>query len=61
RIHRRFNTKHPIRDLLPELLSEIFVYSVRAGNPCESEAPINVSAVCKAWRQIAISTPRLWS
>ncbi|TDL15718.1 hypothetical protein BD410DRAFT_796100 [Rickenella mellea] len=53
--------RHPIFSLLPELLAEIFVYSVPDTNPCENEAPINVSSVCKAWRKIAISTPHLWS
>ncbi|TDL13736.1 hypothetical protein BD410DRAFT_871893, partial [Rickenella mellea] len=55
------STNHPIFNLLPELLSQIFTYSVDALNPCETDAPINISSVCKAWRHTAISTPHLWS
>ncbi|TDL14951.1 hypothetical protein BD410DRAFT_902843 [Rickenella mellea] len=55
------STNHPIFNLLPELLSQIFTYSVDATNPNETDAPINIGAVCKAWRHISISTPHLWS
>ncbi|TDL14438.1 hypothetical protein BD410DRAFT_903042 [Rickenella mellea] len=52
---------HPIFNLPPELLSKIFAHSTTNTYPSVIEAPINVSSVCKSWRQIALSTPCLWS
>ncbi|KLO08813.1 hypothetical protein SCHPADRAFT_593109 [Schizopora paradoxa] len=54
--------------LCSEVLGEIFVtctlrdtYYGEGTNPSLSSAPINVSQVCRRWRQVALSTPRLWS
>ncbi|KAJ7368766.1 hypothetical protein DFH08DRAFT_832193 [Mycena albidolilacea] len=56
---------YPILTLPPELVSEIFIHCLPAErftdvvNP--SEAPLLLTHVCRAWRQIAISTPALWA
>ncbi|KAJ7368767.1 hypothetical protein DFH08DRAFT_32833 [Mycena albidolilacea] len=56
---------YPIFTLPPELVSEIFIHCLPAErltdvvNP--SEAPLLLTHVCRAWRQIAISTPALWA
>ncbi|KIK61790.1 hypothetical protein GYMLUDRAFT_42838 [Collybiopsis luxurians FD-317 M1] len=55
----------PIRQLPSEILGEIFVwclpmdlkYSVRS----LKQAPLIFTSICRAWRSIALSTPRLWS
>ncbi|TDL17514.1 hypothetical protein BD410DRAFT_546040 [Rickenella mellea] len=52
----------PIHRLPDELLSKIFVYSISPSvTPEQIQAPLNISSVCSAWRQIATSTPTLWS
>ncbi|TDL23457.1 hypothetical protein BD410DRAFT_827768 [Rickenella mellea] len=53
---------HPIHRLPPELVAHIFVHSLPdTKHPHQNEAPLSVSSVCRAWRRIAISTPRIWS
>ena len=58
----------PLARLTPELQSMVFVEAL----PCIScahqvqqlslrQAPLNVSHVCRSWRIIALSTPRLWT
>ncbi|KLO10970.1 hypothetical protein SCHPADRAFT_942442 [Schizopora paradoxa] len=51
--------------LCPEILGEIFqaciATSGERSGPSLSSAPINISQVCRRWRQVALSTPRLWS
>lgn len=54
----------PTTMLLPEILSEIFVKCLpedlnRTGRV--DEAPVNVSQVNRSWREIALSTTKLWS
>ncbi|KAJ7752801.1 hypothetical protein DFH07DRAFT_519480 [Mycena maculata] len=57
---------YPILTLPHEITSDIFVhclpsgaYAIRLKNP--SQAPVLLLNVCKTWRSIAISTPRLWA
>ncbi|THU76351.1 hypothetical protein K435DRAFT_570333, partial [Dendrothele bispora CBS 962.96] len=53
----------PSRRLSPEILSEIFVCCLPSNHlPTRStaEAPLVLLCICKEWRQIALSTPRLW-
>ncbi|TDL16274.1 hypothetical protein BD410DRAFT_832160 [Rickenella mellea] len=52
---------HPIHHLLPEIISEIFIHCLTRNCPGQKQAPLNVSSVCRQWRQIATSTPHLWS
>ncbi|KAF8606164.1 hypothetical protein BDV93DRAFT_542911 [Ceratobasidium sp. AG-I] len=56
--------------LPPEILSRIFLILVRAsryatsirdGGYAEINHPLQISRVCIRWRQVAISTPMLWS
>ncbi|KAK7040196.1 hypothetical protein VNI00_010002 [Paramarasmius palmivorus] len=54
----------PLRRLPPEVLSEIFVLCLpHECNPTRNvaEAPLLLTLVCKQWRQVALSTARLWS
>lgn len=58
------NLVSPVRRLLPEILQEIFCQSLPvAHNPVLSleETPLLLGRVCSQWRQIAYSTPALWS
>ncbi|THU90903.1 hypothetical protein K435DRAFT_569468, partial [Dendrothele bispora CBS 962.96] len=53
----------PFRRLSPEILSEIFVRCLPSNHlPTRSttEAPLVLLCICKKWRQVALSTPRLW-
>ncbi|KAJ7864839.1 hypothetical protein B0H14DRAFT_2183035, partial [Mycena olivaceomarginata] len=53
--------------LPPELLAEIFFFCLpfdEDGLPIRAdpdEAPLNLCAVCRQWRSIALTTPKLWS
>ena len=51
-----------------EIKSIIFVHSLPPiksvldiKSPSKSEAPLNLSHVCKQWRDISLSTPSLWA
>ncbi|KAJ7693809.1 hypothetical protein B0H17DRAFT_1199503 [Mycena rosella] len=59
---------YPILTLPPEITSEIFLHSLptsygdcerNAANP--REAPMLLCYVCRTWREIALSTPALWT
>ncbi|KAJ7693891.1 hypothetical protein B0H17DRAFT_1199573 [Mycena rosella] len=56
---------YPVLTLPPEITSEIFVQCppdrrmLDVVNP--TEAPLLLTHVCSAWRNIAVSTPALWS
>ncbi|KAJ7368751.1 hypothetical protein DFH08DRAFT_32633 [Mycena albidolilacea] len=56
---------HPTLTLPPEIISKIFLHCLPAkresdvANP--KEAPLLLTQVSRAWRDIAISTPELWS
>ncbi|KAJ7311500.1 hypothetical protein DFH08DRAFT_943826 [Mycena albidolilacea] len=53
--------------LPPELLAEIFLFCLpfdEDGLPIRAdpdEAPLNLCAVCRQWRSITLTTPKLWS
>ncbi|KAF9042199.1 hypothetical protein BJ165DRAFT_256460 [Panaeolus papilionaceus] len=54
----------PIRRLSEDVLAEIFCHCIpttRNARPFVSEAPLLLTLVCKTWRIIATSTPRLWT
>ncbi|KAF9003940.1 hypothetical protein BDQ17DRAFT_1355163 [Cyathus striatus] len=54
----------PIRRVPPEILSEIFLYClppVRFVRPSSREGPLLLTQVCGAWREVALSIPRLWA
>lgn len=46
-----------------ELLTECFLWCIAGGLPRyhPSMSPINLTAVCRSWRAVTLSTPRLWS
>ncbi len=74
RIRRMLNSSTPASGLLPELLSEIFIWlyvmmhvpgrAVQTISHCWGEdlpyAWIGVTHVCHFWRVAALSTPQLW-
>ncbi|KAJ7501900.1 hypothetical protein B0H11DRAFT_2368799 [Mycena galericulata] len=52
----------PILSLPPETTAEVFIQDV--SDPEHTFAvlrPVKLASVCRAWRTIAISTPRLWT
>lgn len=55
----------PVRKLAPELLGEIFEFCMpQTDEPMtitEDCAPLLFGRVCKRWRRVAASTPRLWT
>ncbi|KII88079.1 hypothetical protein PLICRDRAFT_659327 [Plicaturopsis crispa FD-325 SS-3] len=55
-----------IRGFPPELLSEIFLLNAASEHSpsigsFSGQRPLRLSQVCRRWREIALSTPRLWS
>ncbi|KAJ7462165.1 hypothetical protein FB451DRAFT_480103 [Mycena latifolia] len=54
---------YPVRTLPVEIISEIFTHCLPAGNAkvSLSQAPFLLLWICRRWREIALSTPRLWS
>ncbi|XP_006455720.1 hypothetical protein AGABI2DRAFT_210234, partial [Agaricus bisporus var. bisporus H97] len=53
----------PIRQLLPEILQEIFWQCLPVAHNSvlsAKEAPLVLGRVCSQWRRIAYSTPKLW-
>ncbi|KAJ3570781.1 hypothetical protein NP233_g4175 [Leucocoprinus birnbaumii] len=54
----------PVRRLHPEILQEVFYHCLpRAHNTLMSnrEGPLWLGQVCRHWREIVYSTPRLWA
>ncbi|KIK51677.1 hypothetical protein GYMLUDRAFT_50403 [Collybiopsis luxurians FD-317 M1] len=54
----------PIRQLPSETLAEIFLWCLPADAlPVRNvkQAPLLFTTICRAWRVVALSTPRLWS
>jgi hypothetical protein len=47
----------PIRRLPVEMLAEIFVLAIS----CHSHAPLNLMRVCRSWRAVVLTIPRIWS
>jgi hypothetical protein len=66
---RKFTTEHgaffaPIRRLPPEILIHIFLHCIpdyRISSFHPGYAPLLVGQVCIGWRQIILSTQKLWS
>ncbi|KAF9042202.1 hypothetical protein BJ165DRAFT_1405902 [Panaeolus papilionaceus] len=53
-----------IRRLSDDILVEIFCHCIpttRNARPFVSEAPLLLTLVCKKWRTVAMSAPRLWT
>jgi len=62
-IHKHRQLLSPIRRLPPEILAETFVRCLPSNHlPTRNlaEAPLLLTLVCKQWREIALSTPRMW-
>lgn len=57
----------PFRHLAPEITSEIFLHCLPEGSlpsapsPCVREAPLLLGHICRFWREVAHSTPQLWT
>ncbi|KAJ7781005.1 hypothetical protein B0H16DRAFT_1877806 [Mycena metata] len=55
---------YPVLSLPPEITSEIFLHCTPEGYRDAVDtrfAPLLLMRVCRAWRQVAISTPALWT
>jgi hypothetical protein len=54
----------PIRRISPDILHEIFSYCLPTNrNPVmsTSEAPLILTQICRSWRSVALSCPRIWA
>lgn len=56
----------PARRMPPEVVTEIFMRCLEDGSDPHSSSsknriPLLLSQICRAWRSVALSTPRLWS
>ncbi|KAI6044032.1 hypothetical protein EDC04DRAFT_2646812 [Pisolithus marmoratus] len=54
----------PIRRVPPEVLGEIFYHCLPTApyvTPRDVEGPMVLTQVCRHWRAVAMSTPRLWT
>ncbi|KAJ7509598.1 hypothetical protein B0H11DRAFT_2421599 [Mycena galericulata] len=54
---------YPILTIPVEIISEIFLHCLpdQPTQPSARVAPLLLSAICRQWRYIALSTPRLWA
>ncbi|KAF7335324.1 hypothetical protein MSAN_02343200 [Mycena sanguinolenta] len=64
--HDLFTTPYPVLTLAPEITAEIFVRCLpgleRTGRRYHGDlSPMLLMRVCRAWRDIALATPKLWS
>ncbi|KAF9063823.1 hypothetical protein BDP27DRAFT_1231394, partial [Rhodocollybia butyracea] len=54
----------PVRQIPAETLAEIFVQCLPSDPPYGlrdlTKAPLLLTTICKDWRHIALTTPRLW-
>ncbi|KAF5375275.1 hypothetical protein D9758_000288 [Tetrapyrgos nigripes] len=58
------NLLSPFRRLPPEIISEIFIRCLpEDSRPTHSlsETPLLLGTICRNWREVALSTPYLWS
>ncbi|KAJ7730696.1 hypothetical protein DFH07DRAFT_162242 [Mycena maculata] len=54
----------PVRRLPADIIRDIFVASLPSGQNstiAEQDAPLLLCHICRAWRSLALSTPRLWA
>ena len=54
----------PVRRLPPEMLAKIFMHCLphdKFIKPAWLQAPLLLGQICAVWRNVAFSTPRLWS
>ncbi|KAJ7279589.1 hypothetical protein C8J57DRAFT_1570431 [Mycena rebaudengoi] len=55
---------YPILTLPSEITSEIFLHFIpvypERPDPRRIESPTRLGQICRSWREIAFSTPRLW-
>ncbi|KAJ7023445.1 hypothetical protein C8F04DRAFT_181747 [Mycena alexandri] len=54
----------PVRRLPLDVLQEIFIACMPSDRNCVMsalEAPVLLGRICRSWRDISLSTPRLWS
>ncbi|KAF7321058.1 F-box domain-containing protein [Mycena chlorophos] len=55
---------YPVLSLPVEITAEIFRHYVERawiGGPSNTQGPVVLAAVCRTWREIALSLPALWS
>ncbi|KDQ08651.1 hypothetical protein BOTBODRAFT_118404, partial [Botryobasidium botryosum FD-172 SS1] len=61
----RHNLITPIYRLPNEVLALIFQFAESSPynslQPLESRVPLNISAVSRVWREIALDTPQIWT
>ncbi|RDB24556.1 hypothetical protein Hypma_008325 [Hypsizygus marmoreus] len=53
-----------INNLPSDMMGEIFLHCVASSASCSlsrRKAPLNLTWVCRSWRQLAYDTPRLWT
>ncbi|KAL0575393.1 hypothetical protein V5O48_006586 [Marasmius crinis-equi] len=58
------NESRPYESLPPEVLAQIFLHCLPTNSypACDvKECPLLLTTVCRSWREVASSTPRLWS
>ncbi|KAJ7085015.1 hypothetical protein C8R43DRAFT_1174403, partial [Mycena crocata] len=53
---------YPILTIPAEITTEIFLHCLpeNPAHPSATEAPMLLGAICRVWREIAYSNPRLW-
>ncbi|KAJ7176183.1 hypothetical protein C8R43DRAFT_975140 [Mycena crocata] len=54
---------YPVLTLPSEIISEVFLEALDPdkASPSCAESPLFLGHICQQWRQIAVSTPRLWT
>ncbi|KAJ7772208.1 hypothetical protein B0H16DRAFT_1880924 [Mycena metata] len=56
---------YPVLTLPNEIISEIFLHTIpldlRDQTPSVTQGPLLATQICRKWRHIALSSPRLWS
>jgi len=64
-LKREINTSVPILQLPPEITSEIFIIYLSPNiwneQSCHHASPLIFGKICSAWREVAWSTPALWT
>ncbi|KAJ7063961.1 hypothetical protein C8F01DRAFT_954719, partial [Mycena amicta] len=68
-VKREFIEQHrtilaPVRRLTDDILRVIFLATLSSHRDtaiCADEGPLLVAQICRLWRDVALSTPRLWA